>query len=378
MRFAFNDEQTMLREMLAAALAREVPPDKLRAWSDAGDFAAFDALVNENGWARFGVDDAIGGQGGGLLEQALLFEALGHHAAPSGGVSAQVAALMMAASAQLPAALMSNLIGAAPALVFDVRAALDVAVAARSVLADNAVLNGQIGHALIASCDAFTREPRLIIVAEDDGAGLWQVAAGAAGLYVTPRRMVDRTRLLADIDLRAVPAQRIGHLTRSALTQSNARLALLVAAESLGLARRMLAMTTAYATQRVQFGVPIGSFQAVKHEAAQMLVDIEAAHSGVYYAAWALDESDRNDQNDASGDALMHAWIAKSFVCETAARTADRALMLHGAIGYTLDYELQFYFKRAKLNVELLGSPRHYRERIASALALLPTPTLNG
>lgn len=362
MRVAFTEEQTMLRDMLRIALEREAPLPALRAWCEAADFTVFETVVRDNGWAGIGTDDAAGGQGGGLIEQALLFEALGHQAAPSGGLLAQVAALCVAAQAGVGAAEMVALVEAAPMLVFDARSALDIhpAQAPVRVLGDR--LQGGVPVALHAGTPALGS--CLFAVPEGDGTALWLAAPGAPGLSTAPSPMVDRTRAFAAMHLDGVPARCIGRLTAAAMVQAQARLAVLLAAESLGLARRMLSMTTAYVAQRVQFGVPVGSFQAVKHEAAQVLVDLEAAHSGIYYAAWALDE--RED------DGLMHAWIAKAFACEAAARTADRALMLHGAIGYTLEYDLQFFFKRAKLNVELLGPPRHYRERIACALPLLP------
>lgn len=399
MRFAFTEEQTMLRDMLAAALQREAPLPRLRAWCDAGDFSEFEGATRANGWAGIGADDAVGGQGGGLIEQALLFEALGQQAAPSGGLLGQVAAQVLAARAGVPDGEMADLIGAAPAQAFDARRAID-ACDGEPVGAAGDTLSGCITYALLAGAGAGAGTGTststgqgggwLVLVPDADadgddhtpgygpghyrhGAALWRVAPGASGLTVTPRPMVDRTRAFATLTLQGVPARRIGRLGAAELTEAHARIALLVAAESLGLARRMLAMTTAYVAQRVQFGVPIGSFQAVKHEAAQMLVDIEAAHSGIYYAAWALDEGITGGE----GDALMHAWIAKAFTCEAAARTADRALMLHGAMGYTLEYDLHFFFKRAKLNLELLGSPRSHRDRIAAALPLLP-PTKAG
>lgn len=359
----------MLRDMFAAALEREAPWPRLRAWCGAGDFAPFETVVHDNGWAGIGADDAAGGQGGGLIEQALLFEALGHQAAPSGGLLGQQAALVMAARAGVSGEALSGLIEAAPALAFDARKALD-AHDREAVRATGDALSGHITRSLHAGAGSGRAWLFAVPDGEHQGGGvaLWFVAPDAPGITLTPRPMVDRTRAFATLDLNAVPARRIGHLDAAALTEVHARVAVLLAAESLGLARRMLAMTTAYVAQRVQFGVPVGSFQAVKHEAAQMLVDIEAAHSGVYYAAWALDEGLRGGE----GDALTHAWIAKAWSTEAAARTADRALMLHGAIGYTLEYDLQFFFKRAKLNVELLGSPRAHRERIAAALPLLP------
>src|SRR5690606_1544264 len=130
--------------------------------------------------------------------------------------------------------------------------------------------------------------------------------------------------------------------------------------DSLGLCKKLLNMTVDYAKQREQFGVKIGSFQAVKHACAEMVVEIEAAYSGIYYTAWTID----NNSNDAD----LHAWIVKSFSTEMGVHVAESALILHGAIGYTWEYDLHYYYKRAKSNLELFGSANRYRERIASLL----------
>ena len=122
-------------------------------------------------------------------------------------------------------------------------------------------------------------------------------------------------------------------------------------------------MTRDYVLERRQFGVPVGSFQAVKHIAAEMLVDIEPAHSAVYHAAWAVDARDP--------DAAMHASAAKALCTEAAARVADRALALHGAIGFTWEHDLHVLYKRAKASVALYGSPREHLERVADGLELV-------
>jgi alkylation response protein AidB-like acyl-CoA dehydrogenase len=140
------------------------------------------------------------------------------------------------------------------------------------------------------------------------------------------------------------------------------RAAVLVAADALGVTERMLAMTVEYAGQRKQFGVPIGSFQAVKHAAAEMLVTVESARSIVFLAAASVEAR--------HPDASLHAAAAKAQVTEAAARAADTALTLHGAVGYTWEHDLQLAYKRAKLDERLCGAPSAWNERIAVALAL--------
>jgi alkylation response protein AidB-like acyl-CoA dehydrogenase len=126
----------------------------------------------------------------------------------------------------------------------------------------------------------------------------------------------------------------------------------------------MLELTTAYVADRRQFGVPVGSFQAVKHAAAEMLVDVEAARSAVRYASWAVDAD--------SEDALMWASIAKAHTAVAGPRVADKALFLHGAIGYTWEHDLQFPFKRAKSDSWLFGGATQHQDLIAARLGLTP------
>jgi alkylation response protein AidB-like acyl-CoA dehydrogenase len=143
------------------------------------------------------------------------------------------------------------------------------------------------------------------------------------------------------------------------------RAAVLASADSLGVAEQMLDMAVEYSTQRQQFGVPIGSFQAVKHAAAEMLVVVESARSIVYLAAASIEAG--------HPDAALHAAAAKAQVTAKAAQAADTSLTLHGAIGYTWEHDLQLYYKRAKLGARLFGSPQAWNERIADALELVPT-----
>jgi alkylation response protein AidB-like acyl-CoA dehydrogenase len=126
---------------------------------------------------------------------------------------------------------------------------------------------------------------------------------------------------------------------------------------------RMLDLAVEYSGQRVQFGVPIGSFQAVKHAAATILVGVEAGRSGVYFAAASVDAGDPQ--------CALHAAAVKAQVCAEGARAADTALTVHGAIGYTWEHDLHLFYKRARLDEHLFGAPGTWNERIADGLALV-------
>src|SRR5439155_26081665 len=162
----------------------------------------------------------------------------------------------------------------------------------------------------------------------------------AATAEVTPRRMVDRTRAVADVTLTDAPSQRFDGIGADDMRTVAAWAAVLVAADALGAAQRMLDLTTEYVRERVQFGVPVGSFQAVKHAAAEMLVAIEGTRAAVHYAAWAVGAGEPGAEVDA--------WVAKARAARAASPVADKALFLHGAVGYTCELDLQLLFKGAK------------------------------
>ena len=184
-------------------------------------------------------------------------------------------------------------------------------------------------------------------------------AVDAADVTIRTRTLVDRTRSLADVEIDA-DTRALGSISRAAFAAAANAGAVLVAADALGAATRLLELTTQYVGERKQFGVAVGSFQAVKHAAAEMLVDVEAARSAVMHAAWAVGAGE--------ADAAEHASIAKAVACASAVRVADKALFLHGAVGYTWEHDLQFPFKRIKSDALLFGSPDAHLDLLAAAL----------
>lgn len=195
---------------------------------------------------------------------------------------------------------------------------------------------------------------------------LFLVERDAQGTSVTPRHLVDGTRALADVHFADSPAELLGAISSPTWQKMIDAGVVLSGADSLGAAARLLEMTTEYVQERTQFGVAVGSFQAVKHMAAEMLVDVESIRSAVQYGAWAVET--------AAEDSSLHASVAGMFCSQAAPTVADRALFLHGAIGYTWEHDLQLLFKRIKSNAELFGSAAWHREQIAGALGRLPAP----
>ena len=193
----------------------------------------------------------------------------------------------------------------------------------------------------------------------DGGVGLYLVGSDAPGLDRVPLATVDQTRRQARITLAATPARPLDGTVASAMALS----AVGLAAEQVGGAERALEMAVDYARHRVQFGRPIGSFQAVKHLCAEMLLDLESARGAAFYAALAADRGD-------GGELPVAASVAKSCCSESYVRVATDSLHVHGGLGFTWDHDAHLYFKRARSSQLLFGNPRHHREELARGLGL--------
>ncbi|MFB9739676.1 acyl-CoA dehydrogenase family protein [Pseudonocardia sulfidoxydans] len=204
----------------------------------------------------------------------------------------------------------------------------------------------------------------LVVAHTADGLSLFAVEPGAAGCTVEVELTLDLTRPLSRVVLDRVPAVLIG---RSGQAWDGVRRALrlaavALAAEQVGGAQRVLEMTVAYAKVRHQFGRPIGSFQAVKHKLADMLVAIESARSAAQDAARAAAEDDPEFELAAS--------VAKAVCSDTCTRAAATAIQLHGGIGFTWEHPVQLYYKRAKSSEFLLGTPGHHRGLVGRAIGI--------
>jgi alkylation response protein AidB-like acyl-CoA dehydrogenase len=350
MDLVFTDEQQFLREAVRGAIDREAPLSAVRRWvlePARPQYREPLSLAIRQGWTGIGIPEERGGQGGDLFELAILAEELGRGAVPADGLYAT----LLAATA------------------------LGAAVGGEATAAIEPLALGERVGALVhpgaqpADARPGDRSAALVLGAPDaDVLVRWDGGAlelyDAADAERTAHLLVDRTRSLADVALVAPPAQRLEGVGRDAMRSVAARAAVLVAADALGAAQRMLDMTVEYVADRRQFGVPVGSFQAVKHTAAEMLVAIEGTRAAVHYAAWSV----------AAGEpgAAVDAWVAKARAARAASFVADKALFLHGAVGYTWEHDLQLLFKRAKSDTQLFGGPGVYDERIADSLDLVP------
>jgi alkylation response protein AidB-like acyl-CoA dehydrogenase len=184
----------------------------------------------------------------------------------------------------------------------------------------------------------------------------------AAAAEIEPFETMDRTRRFARV--RADGGEPLGgdHLAAAD------RIVTALSAETVGVAQKAMEMAVEYARDRKQFGRPIGSYQAVSHRCAQMLLEVEGSRSGAYYAAWCA---------DAEPDSLpAAASMAKAYSSDAGWRVCGSSLQVHGGIGFTWEHDLHFFLKRAKTNAMLFGSAREHRERVASLALAEPKATV--
>jgi alkylation response protein AidB-like acyl-CoA dehydrogenase len=198
----------------------------------------------------------------------------------------------------------------------------------------------------------------------EDGISFFAVDGDAAGLTRTPLSTMDQTRKQAKLEFSGVPATPIGTPGQAwpALAKTLDQAAVAIANESIGGAQKVLDMSVEYAKVRVQFGRPIGSFQAIKHKCADMLLEVESGKSAAYYAAWAAAEDNE--------ELPIAAALAKAYVSDAYFHAASENIQIHGGIGFTWEHDAHLYFKRAKSSEILLGDATYHRELLAQRIGI--------
>ena len=354
MQWNLTDEQETYQESLRGWLAQNLTSETLREYLKSGDSAPFDAQMLKDGWLGVGIDESVGGQGGNLVELAMAAEEFGRSGAPSSPWLASVLATVALAGRT----------GLAETM-FGTGESIALAIPADRIPGDGPNLSSDAEGVITGDVPSVLGADRAVrfIVPVTTSSGRELHLVDATDVEVTRRRLLDGSRSVADLEFRGVVGERLDVDADEVLERVARIAAVLTAADSLGASQRMLDMAVSYSLQRKQFGVAIGSFQAVKHAAAMMLVATEAARSIVYFAAASVAQE--------HPEASLHASAVKAQVTAEGAHTADSALTLHGAIGYTEEHDLQIFYKRAKLNEYLFGQPHSWNERIARGLTLV-------
>jgi alkylation response protein AidB-like acyl-CoA dehydrogenase len=365
--FSFSPDQQLLRNSARAFLDEHMKPSHVRAlWDDPrGESEAFWKEMAQLGWLGLALPEDAGGSALGLVETAILQEELGRAACPSPYLPTVLAAMAIdrfGTAAQKSRWLPAVAGGSARATVALMERELDWSADATHARAEER--GGKIVLTGVKQFVPWAHVADVVLVPAIAGSSVavFAVETSAPGVQVTPLTSMDPgTRLCTvTLDGATVPAEaRLPHSgTIDFLMQ---RGAVGAAAEMLGAARRCLDMAVDYAKVREQFGQPIGSFQAIRHRCAEMLLDVENSHAAVYYAAWSL-------QHGAE-DAALASAVAKSYVSDASRKVCGDAIQVHGGIGFTWEYDLHLYFKRAKALEPMYGDADYHRELIVRQVA---------
>lgn len=379
MEFAFNDDQEALRASARDVLTSRSTSAVIRKAmkSKTGTDAALWTTIGELGWPGVAIAEEHGGLGLGLAELCILMEEMGRAVAPVPFYSTVCLAAQVVEQTEPSEARASFLAAVASG---ERRATLALgdgsfdpaSVKVKAVLGEDGSWTFS-GTALLAS-EAHLADDIVVVARTErtgrarpqDGLSLFVVPSSALKSTPKARPSLDGTRRLADVRLGGVTVPAGALLGTQgaawpAITRGLDRAAVLLAAEGVGVASAVLDRSVAYVRERTQFDRPIGSFQAISHRCADMLLWTETARSNVYYAAWALEEG--------TPDAHLAAATAKAAASDAARIVASAGIQVHGGIGFTWEHDMHLFYRRAKFCEIFLGDAGLWRERIIAELA---------
>jgi alkylation response protein AidB-like acyl-CoA dehydrogenase len=371
MNFAFSEEQEELRSSVRRFLEDKSPMTEVRRLmetSDGYDPAVWKQMGEQLGLQAIAIPEEYGGVGFGYVELTVIFEEMGAAllCAPYFSTVALAANALLSSGDEsakkdlLPGIAAGETI-ATLALTEDTgRWDLDGITLAVTGKGGDWKLDG---HKMFV-IDGATANLILVAGRTGKGVSLFAVEGDAAGVTRTSLATMDQTRKQARIEFSGTPARLVGEDGGAgpALSRTLDLAAVALAAEQVGGAQRCLDMAVDYAKTRIQFGRPIGSFQAIKHKCADMLLEVESAKSAAYYAGWAAAED--------SEELPVVASLAKSYCSEAYFHAAAENIQIHGGIGFTWEHDAHLYFKRAKSSELLLGDPSYHRELLAQRIGI--------
>jgi alkylation response protein AidB-like acyl-CoA dehydrogenase len=326
MNFDLTDDQREIRRTAREFLAARYPLETVRAIALDGEADPHWDEIAELGWPDIAEL--------GTVELAVLAEQLGYALAPSPLAATWAAKLLYPALA-----------GRGTVAMWDDDGGADPEHPTLRV-------DGGLTGAKIAVPNADVADT-LVVTAE----GGRHFAVAASDAVIEPAQALDTTRPLFTVRLDGAAGEEI---TDTDFSHAWHAIAVMAAAESVGVAARVTAMTVDYAKERKQFGRAIGSYQAVSHACAQMYLETEAARNLALWAAWALDHDPEQ--------ARLASYCAKAYASDAATSVCRSALQLHGGIGFTWEHDLHLFLKRAEANAHAFGDPRWHREQVAETL----------
>ena len=356
MTFPLTEDHELIRDTARGWLAdwRTVGGLERAAENGGSDPDAWREAARDLGWAGIAIDEDYGGAGLGLLGRAVLMEEMGYALFSAPFFSTCVIATEFINAFATPEQKQQHLeaiaSGAVTATYLDCRLNIPLKNNSLSGTADQ-IVDAQYADNIY-----------LNILSGDDRIQLVCLKPDAQGVQIEPLKTMDQTRSVARLVLNEVSITNdnvLGEGTIDDYNRARYRSYASFAAECVGGAQRCLDMTVEYAKERVQFGRPIASFQAVKHRCADMMIAVEEARSAAYLAASSDDSS-----------LAENALIAKAVASENFFEVAGDAIQMHGGIGFTWEYPLHYYFKRARANRSQYGMPNAHFDELAAMTGL--------
>ncbi len=372
MNFAFSEEQEELRRTVRQFLEAKSPESEVRRLmetSEGYDPAVWKQMGQELGLQSIAIPEEYGGQGFTFIELCIVLEEMGRVLLCAPYYSSVVLATNAILNAGTDAQKQALLPGIASG---DTIATLAFTEPSGKWDATGITLetsNGKLSGEKMFVLDGHTAD--LIVVAArtagtggTDGISFFTVRGDADGLTRTPLSTMDMTRKQAKLEFNNVAVEPLGEPGAAwpALSKTLDQAAVALANEMMGGAQFVLDMSVQYAKDRVQFGRPIGSFQAIKHKCADMLLEVESGKSAAYYAAWAAAEDNE--------ELPVVAALSKAYCSEAYFHATAENIQIHGGIGFTWEHPAHLYFKRAKSSEIFLGDPTYHRELLAQRIGI--------
>jgi alkylation response protein AidB-like acyl-CoA dehydrogenase len=370
--FAFSAEHDALRDAVRRLLTERSPETEVRRLMETEqgyDPAVWSLMARQIGLQGLALPEKYGGSGAGFVDLQIVFEEMGRALLCAPYLSTVVLAANALLTSGDEAACAEYLPAIAEGATIATLAvtetsgswrAEDVALAAESAGEGGYRLTGEKLFVL----DGHVADLLLVVARTAAGPSLFAVDAAAEGLTREAMGTLDATRKQSHLVFASTPARLIGEDGGAArpLEQTMDLAAAALAAEQAGGARRVLEMAVDYAKVREQFGRPIGSFQAIKHKCADMLLEVESSTSAAYAVGWAIDSG--------SDEVPVLASLAKAYCSEAYTHCTAENIQIHGGIGFTWEHPAHLYFKRAKSTEILFGTPRQHRALLADRLGI--------
>jgi alkylation response protein AidB-like acyl-CoA dehydrogenase len=369
--FGFSEEQEELRKAVRRFLddkASSAEVRRLMETTEGYDPAVWSQMANQLGLQALTIPEEYGGAGFGYVELVVVLEEMGRSllCAPYFSTVALAANALLASgdeaakSEYLPGIANGETIATLAITEESGRWELDGITMEATSSGDGWTLDGTKSYVI----DGHTANLILVAARTEKGLSLFAVPGDAEGLTRTALSTMDQTRKQAKLTFSGTPARLVGEEGGAGpvLSKTLDLAAVALAAEQVGGAQRVLDMSVDYAKNRIQFGRPIGSFQAIKHKCADMLLEVESAKSAAYYAGWAAAED--NDELPVT------ACLAKAYCSEAYFHAAAENIQIHGGIGFTWEHDAHLYFKRAKSSELIFGDPSYHRELLAQRIGI--------